>query len=153
MRQQVGKSYPEFLLAVRWLRAMAALGGGITPSCPNASYEECIAYSQGSEDSVAAAHPIELQMMPAFDAVISTTQAITGVKGNDITRYTHMPKYQSEPGPCIVHMHGGGMVLMTAADLGFVRWRSRPAEAAMRIIGAEFRNGGGSLSIVPSLPD
>jgi hypothetical protein len=42
------------------------------------------------------------------------------------------------------HMHGRGMVLMTAADPGFVRLCSSLAEAGMRVIGVEFSNGGGS---------
>jgi len=131
------------------MQAMAALGGGITPPAPNASYEECIAYSQGFEDAAAASHPMERQMMPTFDSVMSTTQTIKGVDGHDITLYLHMPQDQSEAGPCIVHMHGGGMVLMTAADPGFVRWRNSLAAAGMRVIGVEFRNGGGSLGNHP----
>lgn len=88
-------------------------------------------------------------MMPTFDSVMSTTQTIKGVDGHDITLYLHMPQDQSETGPCIVHMHGGGMVLMTAADPGFVRWRNSLAAAGMRVIGVEFRNGGGSLGNHP----
>ena len=45
--------------------------------------------------------------------------------------------------------HGGGMVLMTAADPLFVRWRNELARAGMLVVGVEFRNGGGRLGAHP----
>ena len=79
----------------------------------------------------------------------SSVETIKGVDGNDITLYIHTPKHMTEPGPCIVHTHGGGMVLMTAGDPDFVRWRNDLAQAGLRVVGIEFRNGGGKLGNHP----
>jgi len=87
--------------------------------------------------------------MPNYDNVINTVETIKGADGNDITLYVHAPTDTSKSGPCVVHTHGGGMVLMTAADPGFVRWRNDLASAGLRVIGVEFRNGGGKLGNHP----
>jgi len=131
------------------MQTMIAFGDGKPAPGPDASYEECVAYSQGFEAASAASHALEWQAMPAFDSVLTSTQVIPGDTGHDIQLYLHLPKDQKEPGPGIVHFHGGGMVLMTAADPSFVRWRNSLAAAGMRVIGVEFRNGGGSLGNHP----
>ena len=51
--------------------------------------------------------------------------------------------------PCIVHIHGGGMVLLAAADPDFIRWRDSLADMGVVVIGVEFRNGGGRLGNYP----
>ncbi len=95
------------------------------------------------------AHPLAEAAMPAFDTVTTQTVEIKGVDDNDIVLYIHKPKNTDGPRPCIVHTHGGGMVLMTAADPEFVRWRNSIAEAGLIAVGVEFRNGGGRLGNHP----
>lgn len=136
---------PRIVAALR----AAAAGGGLDPIGRHPSYAECLAYCKAFEDGAAAAHPFEWKMMPAFDSVTTSVETITGVDGNQITLYLHMPRDARTPGPCLVHTHGGGMVLMTAADPGFVRWRNSLAAAGMRVVGVEFRNGGGKLGNHP----
>ena len=41
------------------------------------------------------------------------------------------------------------MVLMTAADPNFVRWRKSIAATGLVVVGVEFRNGGGKLGNHP----
>lgn len=131
------------------LRAAGANADNVESIGPDASLEQCLAYCLAFEETAAAAHEYEWQAMPAFDSVSSSTETIRGVDDNDIPLYVHLPNERPEPGPCIVHTHGGGMVLMTAADPAFVRWRNSLAAAGMRVVGVEFRNGGGKLGNHP----
>ena len=125
------------------------LAPGVDPVGSNASYEECLAYCAAFEDASAVAHPQLLAAMPEFPSVTASTEVIKGVDDNDITLHIHQPVDRSGPVPCIVHTHGGGMVLMTAQDPMFTRWRNSLAEMGMVVIGVEFRNGGGRLGNHP----
>lgn len=132
--------------------AALAAGGGL-PEVEsidvNTPYEECLSYCLTFEEVGAAAHPLMLEAMPPADAVARTTQVIDGVDGNEITLYIHQPVDRDGPLPCIVHTHGGGMVMMAAADPMFIRWRNDLAEMGMVVVGVEFRNGGGRLGNHP----
>ena len=45
----------------------------------------------------------------------SRTEVISGVDGNDISLYIHSPGRRSDgPRPGILHIHGGGMVILKA---------------------------------------
>ena len=52
---------------------------------------------------------------PAGVATAMTT--IAGIDGNDVTLHITRPTGASEPMPAVVHLHGGGMAINTAADL------------------------------------
>ena len=134
---------------VAMLEAAGDLGDDIEPISVDSSYQACLDYCNAFEASAAQMHPLMESVMPSYDNVISSTETIKGVDGNYIKLYIHKPKNQDGPRPCIVHTHGGGMVLMTAADPGFVRWRNEIANAGLVVVGVEFRNGGGSLGDHP----
>ncbi|NJN51155.1 MAG: alpha/beta hydrolase fold domain-containing protein [Gammaproteobacteria bacterium] len=131
------------------LKAVGGFAPGIAPVGVGASYEECLAYCRAFEEAAAAGNEMLLAALPKLDTVERSTQTITGVDGNPITLYIHRPKAVTGKVPCVVHTHGGGMVLMTAADPMFVRWRDSLADAGVLTIGVEFRNGGGKLGNHP----
>lgn len=131
------------------LTATGALQSVPSPVTAASSYEECLEFCGMFESVNAQAHPAMLGAMPAFTDVASTQETITGVDGNDITLYIDQPATRAADLPCVVHTHGGGMVLMTAEDPGFVRWRKSLAEQGMVVVGVEFRNGGGALGNHP----
>jgi acetyl esterase len=131
------------------LEAAGDLGAAIDPISASASYDECLEYCAAFEAVGASAHPLAEAAMPAFPDVSSSIETIKGVDGNDITLYIDQPVTRTGSSPCILHTHGGGMVLMTAADPGFVRWRRSLASAGMVVVGVEFRNGGGKLGNYP----
>lgn len=136
----------------RIIALLAAVGGfapGVAPIAHGASYEDCLAYCKAFEDANAAAHDAQRAAMPAFPDVEQYSETITGVDGHAITLYIHRPKGIAGPRPCVVHTHGGGMVLMTATDPNFVRWRNSLANAGLVVVGVEFRNGGGRLGNHP----
>lgn len=87
--------------------------------------------------------------LPAIEGVVSRTQVIKGVDGNDINLYIHAPENLDQPVPCVVHTHGGGMVILKASGPSYVRWRDELAAQGMVVVGVEFRNGGGELGDHP----
>ena len=128
----------------------AALPSPEAPDAKGATLQQALEYTSVFEETAAQMHPAMVEAMPNYDDdVSSSVEKIKGVDGNDITLYIHSPKNMDESGPCIVHTHGGGMVLMTAADPSFIRWRNDLARSGMRVVGVEFRNGGGSLGDHP----
>jgi acetyl esterase/lipase len=87
--------------------------------------------------------------MPPIPNIERRTETIRGQDGNEITLYIHQPQNAKGPLPCVYHTHGGGMVMLTAADAGFRRWRDELAKAGLVVVGVEFRNGGGKLGNHP----
>ncbi len=81
--------------------------------------------------------------------VSSTVETITGTDGNEITLYIHRPDHVDTALPCVVHTHGGGMTILTAADPSYVRWRDSLAATGLVVVGVEFRNAGGALGPHP----
>ena len=131
------------------LQAMEGFAPGVENIPVDSSYKDCLTYCAAFEDAAKLGHTMALEAMPAFDDVESSTETIKGVDDNDITLYIHRPKDASGPLPCVLHTHGGGMVLMTAQDPMFIRWRNSLAQRGMVVVGVEFRNGAGELGPHP----
>ena len=133
--------------------AVADEVGELAPGVPtvgtDASHAECLAYCAAFEAATGRANPELLARLPVVDSVMSSTEVIPGADGNEIQLYIHRPKQSSGAIPGIVHLHGGGMVLMSATDPSPVRWRDRLANMGMLVVGVEFRNGGGRLGNHP----
>jgi acetyl esterase/lipase len=91
-----------------------------------------------------------LEGVAPVSGVSIETLSIPGVDGNDIVLYVHRPTAGVDgPLPCVVHLHGGGMVVLAAADPSYVHWRNLLAATGMVVVGVEFRNGGGKLGPHP----
>ncbi len=86
---------------------------------------------------------------PPIVGVTSSIEVVRGIDGNDVTLYIHRPTGATEAMPGVLHIHGGGMVILEAAAPGYVRWRDELAATGMIVIGVEFRNGGGKLGPHP----
>mgnify|MGYP002629703899 FL=1 len=84
---------------------------------------------------------------PAGVATAMTT--IAGIDGNDVTLHITRPTGASEPMPAVVHLHGGGMAINTAADLCYVRLREYLAATGLVVVGVEFRNSSAKLGPHP----
>ena len=87
--------------------------------------------------------------LPEVTGVERSTETIAGPDGNDITLYVHRPSSTDGPVPGILHLHGGGGVMLSAADTGYVRWRDELAALGAVVVGVEFRNGAGRLGVHP----
>ncbi len=87
--------------------------------------------------------------LPPVEGVERSTETITGVHGNDITLFIHRPTGSTGALPGILHIHGGGMVILTAADTNYRRWRDTLAAQGAVVVGVEYRNGAGILGPNP----
>ena len=124
-------------------------GEGIEPLPIEATYEECLDYCLAFESIEAKAHPQMFANMQKFESVLVSEEKILGDDGNEIILYIHQPKHRTGALPGIVHIHGGGMVIMSAQDPGPVRWRNSLADRGTVVIGVEYRNGAGKLGNHP----
>ena len=137
----------------RMVAAMAPLGldGAPEPAPVDADspIEALLEYCSEVEAGFGLMFDALFADLPAVDGVISVTEVIRGVDDNEINLYIHRPTNAEGHLPCIVHTHGGGMVIGKAADANYVRWRDELAATGMVVIGVEFRNGGGQLGDHP----
>ena len=123
--------------------------GAAEPPSLDASYESQVEFCNGFEQAATLLHPQQVAAIPEFDNIESREITITGVDGNPITLYLDQPKERAGPAPCVLHTHGGGMVVMQATDPSFVRWRKGLAAQGLVVVGVEFRNGAGALGPHP----
>lgn len=114
-----------------------------TPVDVDSSIDEILEYAALAEtqfEQLFAALAVDL---PPVVGVASSVEVIRGVDGNDITLFVHRPDTADGPLPGVLHIHGGGMVLLEAAGAAYDRWRSELAASGLVVVGVEFRNGGG----------
>jgi acetyl esterase len=115
----------------------------------DAPLEERLAFAAMSEDGMAAVFDVFARAAAEVTGVITTTTTITGVDGNDITLFISRPDDTTGPVPGVVHLHGGGMAIGSAADVGYVKLRESLAATGLVVVGVEFRNSGGKLGPHP----
>ena len=87
--------------------------------------------------------------LPETTGVARSEETITASGGHEITLFVHRPTTGDGPVPGILHLHGGGGVMMSAADTNYVRWRDELAARGCVVVGVEFRNGAGRLGPHP----
>ena len=136
----------------RLVAAFEAMGGfapGVPDLSADADYETGLAHCLAAEQALEGMHGLMRDAMPDYGHIEQYTETIDGPDGNPLSMYVHRPKQHTGALPALVHTHGGGMVMMTAADPNFVRWRNDLAAAGLLVVGVEFRNGGGRLGNHP----
>jgi acetyl esterase/lipase len=137
----------------RMIKAMGPLGLDVAPDLApvdaSSSLEDILAFCAESEVGFDALGGALTAGTPPVEGVTSYTEIIEGVDGNNINLYIHKPTDATGPLPAIVHTHGGGMVILQAASVGYQRWRDELAATGLIVIGVEFRNGAGVLGPHP----
>jgi acetyl esterase/lipase len=137
----------------RMVKAFAQFGlDGRLPAAPltvDSPLPDRIAFATMSEDGMGAILDALGKDMPQVQGVATTTTIITGPDGNDITLYISRPEDVGGPLPAVVHLHGGGMAIGSAADTGYIRIREYLAATGVVVVGVEFRNSGGKLGPCP----
>ncbi|MCH9768433.1 MAG: alpha/beta hydrolase [Actinomycetia bacterium] len=136
----------------RMVRAFARFGlegrlppSGLTVDSPLA---ERHAFAAMSEEGIGAIFDTLFGEVAVPAGVSSTTTNIVGVDGNDIALHITRPA-ATEPLPAVVHLHGGGMAINTAADLCYTRLREYLAATGLVVVGVEFRNSSATLGPYP----
>ena len=140
----------------RMLAAMAPYGlADPQPPPPvdrNSSLEELLAFCAEAEVAYDAVNDAFTQGLPPVAGVSSATLTIRAMDGNHITLYVARPTDVGSVGsplPGVLHLHGGGMVLMSATSPTYTRWRAELAATGLVVVGVEFRNAGGRLGPHP----
>jgi acetyl esterase len=122
------------------------------PVSPSSAPAELLAFVRDAEEGFSA----------FFSALFSDLEPVAGVKrdlttisGNGesaITLHLHRPQQgdaHERTLPCVVHLHGGGGVILSAAEACYERWRDELAASGLVVVGVEFRNAGGVLGDHP----
>jgi acetyl esterase len=113
------------------------------PVSADSTIEELLEYVTAAEEGFEALFGAVVAGMPEVAGVERSVEVIRGQDGNDVTLYLHRPVGASGDLPGVLHLHGGGMVLLEAAGPSYARWRDALAASGLVVVGAEFRNGGG----------
>lgn len=131
----------------RMIAAMAPFGlAELAPPLPidgSSPIEALYEFISASEEGFEGLFMALGATLPPIEGVERSVQVIRGVDGNDVTLFIHRPSGTAGPLPGLLHLHGGGMVLLEAAGAGYQRWRDELAATGMVVVGVEFRNGGG----------
>jgi acetyl esterase len=86
--------------------------------------------------------------MPIAEGVTTTTVTIAGGDGQDLTLYVSRLDTAGRLA-CVVHLHGGGMAILSATDTAIMRGRECIAATGLVVVGVEFRNSAGKLGVHP----
>ena len=137
----------------RLAAALAAFGidghGESAPVDASSPFAEQLAFCNEAEVGFQGLFAALYDDLPPIDGVVRSTETIDGVDGNQITLYVHRPAAADGDVPGILHTHGGGMAILTAADQSYVRWRDELAALGVVAVGVEFRNAAGVLGPHP----
>ncbi len=137
----------------RMVAALAAFGMDTAAAPPpmdgSAPRETLLEFCAAAETGFEAMFDALVTGLPQISGLISSTETIQGVDGNEIQLYIARPADASGPLPCVLHIHGGGMVILRAAGAAYVRLREELAATGMVVIGVEYRNGAGVLGNHP----
>ena len=113
------------------------------PVSGDSTLEDLLEWVAGTEEGFEALFGAVVAGMPEVKGVERSVEVIRGLDGNDVTLYLHRPAGVDGPLPGVLHLHGGGMVLLEAAGETYGRWRDELAASGLVVVGVEFRNGGG----------
>lgn len=119
------------------------------PLTAESSLEDIRALAALGEPGFEKLNEILFDGLPPVNGVESRSEVITGEDGNDITVYIHRPTAGDGPYPGVLHLHGGGMVILSAAGASYSRWRDELAARRLVVVGVEFRNAAGALGCHP----
>jgi acetyl esterase len=137
----------------RMVAAFAPLGiDALAPQLPvtvDSTLDERLAVLAPLEEEYVAIFDTIGRSAPIAESVASTTVTIAGDGGNDLTLYISRPADSDGPLPGVVHLHGGGMAILSAADTMYARLRENLAATGLVVVGVEFRNSAGKLGVHP----
>ncbi|KAA0110326.1 alpha/beta hydrolase [Mycolicibacterium sp. P1-5] len=137
----------------RMVAALAPLGlADVLPDAPltlDSPLADRLAYAAAAEDAVGGVFNILADAAPIATGVSTTTVTIPGADWHEITLFISRPDHADGPLPAVVHFHGGGMAIASAADAAYRRLRESLAATGLVVVGVEFRNSGGRLGAHP----
>ncbi len=137
----------------RMVAAMAPIGLDVHPAPAGVDLhtpiEAILEYCNVAESGFGALFEAMGSSSAPLSGVTRSVEVIRGIDGNDVTLYIHRPANVDGAVPAILHLHGGGMAILEAADGNYNRWRDELAATGMVVVGVEFRNAAGKLGPFP----
>lgn len=137
----------------RMVKAFEQFGlDGPGPEIPltvDSPLEDRLAWALATEEGFAGLFDALAQGTPIAEGVTTRTVTIAGGDGNDITLYISRPAEAEAALPAVVHLHGGGMAILSAAETITCRAREYLAGTGLVVVGVEFRNSAGKLGVHP----
>lgn len=135
------------------LRAQyAASGMGKQPTPPppenivNGSYQQIVDHYSQEESVLVGFLGMTVSKLPSLDEKVRReVVTIHGQDGNEIKLYISSPKEHTAAVPCVIHLHGGGMTILTCQTATHARWRDEMAARGLVVVGVEFRNAAGVM--------
>ena len=135
------------------LQAMIKIGlDGVPPAPPvnnESTKEEIQDYTDGSEPLYQGVFSDIFSSVELPKGLLNHTETIKGKDDNEIKLYITRPAETSVDLPGILHIHGGGMAILTADDPNCIYWRHKLASTGLIVVGVEFRNTAGILGKHP----
>ncbi len=115
----------------RMVKALAPFGLDghmpVPPVTPDAPLEDRLGAVAATEQRMGAVLDALAQNLPIAEGIATTTMTISGVDGNDIALYITRPVDTTGSMPCVLHLHGGGMVINSVTDTPYTRARENLA--------------------------
>ncbi len=137
----------------RTVEALALFGldvnGAPAPLGPDAPREQQLEFAMAAEAGFEAVFAALMDGLEPIEGLDHHTETIAGPAGNDIQLYVTRPADATRPLPGILHIHGGGMVILQGSGPAYVRFRDELAATGLVVVGIEYRNGGGVLGAHP----
>jgi acetyl esterase/lipase len=137
----------------RMIAAVAPFGLDVTaaelPVTRNSAREELLAAASDVEQVFDRLLGSLLADVPSPHGVETRHLSITGVDGNAVKLYVHRPIGVSAPLPGLLHLHGGGMAVLSAVHRSANLWRNQLAARGCVVVGVDFRNSAGALGPHP----
>jgi acetyl esterase/lipase len=134
------------------VKALAPVGlDALAPALPvtvDSPLDDRLAFAAETEEMSGTLFEAIAQATPIAEGVTTTTATIPGGDGQDLTLYVSRPDTDVAL-PCVVHLHGGGMAFLSAADTPVMRGRENLAATGLVVVGVEFRNSAGNLGVHP----
>jgi len=136
----------------RMVEALEPFGiAALLPELPvtvDSPLDDQLAFVAETEEMLATVFDALGQAMPVAEGVTTTTVTIPGGDGQDLTLYVSRPDTAGSL-PCVVHLHGGGMGILSAADPPIMLLREYLSATGLVVVGVEFRNSAGKLGVHP----
>jgi acetyl esterase len=132
------RSDPRMLAAMEPFR----LGDRTSPPrvSPQDPLDDRLRFSRRSESRLEELFDALLADLPPVDGIVRSTRTIRGPGGRDLLLSIHRQADVSGPLPGILHIHGGGMVMLRGGNAVYTRWRDELAAAGLVVVGVEFQN-------------
>jgi acetyl esterase/lipase len=140
----------------RMVAAMTAFGlagrAADPPVSPADPRDARLAFVAATEEGFEALFTALVAGLPPVAGVRRSTTTITGPDGGPLDLHVHAPAERPDgrvPGVLHLHLHGGGMTLLTATTPAYVRFRDELAATGLVVVGVDFRNAAGARGAHP----